>query len=412
MEATGKERRRGKAAVVGGSIAGLCCAHALISAGWDAAVIEKSTAPLTPSRSPTGAGLGLDPQSREILVRWISDPQLHQATFPLSTDLNRATDSGNKTSKTLTRDENFNFRAAHWADLHSMLYKELPPGLILWGHQFISFQTSMDKSTIGVKCRVAETGEIVEIEVDLLVAADGCLSAIRQKFLPNLKLRYAGYCAWRGVLDYSDKEDSDLILGMRKAYPELGNCLYFDLARDTHAVLYELKNKRLNWIWYVNQPEPESKGRSVTMKVNRDALHNMLEEANKVWVPQLARLMQDTTDPFINIIYDCDPLPHLHWEGKIVLVGDAAHPTTPHGLRSTNMSVVDAHVLGKCLERYGLEDLEKALEEFQAIRLPVVSEQVLYARKLGRVKQGLDLIGDVQLHQRGMPYFDGAPSSL
>lgn len=71
--------------------------------------------------------------------------------------------------------------------------------------------------------------------------------------------RYAGYCAWRGVLDYSDKEDSELILGMRKAYPELGNCLYFDLAHDTHAVLYELKNKRLNWIWYVNQPEPESK---------------------------------------------------------------------------------------------------------------------------------------------------------
>lgn len=104
---------------------------------------------------------------------------------------NRATDSGNKTSKTLTRDENFNFRAVHWADLHSMLYKGLPSGLILWGHQFISFQTSKDKSTVGVKCRVAETGEIVEIEVDLLVAADGCLSAIRQNFLPNLKLRCA-----------------------------------------------------------------------------------------------------------------------------------------------------------------------------------------------------------------------------
>lgn len=72
-----------------------------------------------------------------------------------------------------------------------MLYKGLPPGLILWGHQFISFQTSKDKSTVGVKCRVAETGEIVEIEVDLLVAADGCLSAIRQNFLPNLKLRCA-----------------------------------------------------------------------------------------------------------------------------------------------------------------------------------------------------------------------------
>lgn len=113
----------------------------------------------------------------------------------LGTDLciyqNRATDSGNKTSRIVTRDENFNFRAAHWADIHSLLYKGLPPGLILWGHEFISFETSTDKSTVRVKCRVAETGDNVEMEVDLLVAADGCLSAIRQNFLPNLKLRYA-----------------------------------------------------------------------------------------------------------------------------------------------------------------------------------------------------------------------------
>ncbi|KAJ4733853.1 6-hydroxynicotinate 3-monooxygenase [Rhynchospora pubera] len=412
MEGTG-----GKAIVVGGSIAGLSCAHALVSARWDVAVIEKSTAPSTTpsrtcSRSPTGAGLGLDPQSQEILGRWISHSQLRQATFPLSLDLNIMTDSGCKRSKTVTRDGNFNFLAAHWADLHSLLYEALPPGLILWGHQFISFQTHKDKSTVRVTCRVAKTGEIVEIEGDLLVAADGCLSAIRQNFLPNLKLRYSGYCAWRGVLDFSGKENSDLIVGMREAYPELGNCLYFDLACNTHAVLYELKDKRLNWIWYVNQPEPKTEGTSVTMKVSKDALHSMHEEADKVWVSQLASLMQETTDPFINIIYDSDPLPRLQWEGKIVLIGDAAHPTTPHGLRSTNMSVVDAYVLGKCLERNGLEGLEKALEEYQTIRLPVVSEQVLHARKLGRAKQGLNLLGEMQLEQRGMPYFDGAPTYL
>jgi 2-polyprenyl-6-methoxyphenol hydroxylase-like FAD-dependent oxidoreductase len=71
------------------------------------------------------------------------------------------------------------------------LYKELSPGLILWGHQFISFETSKGKSTVKIKCGVAATGDVVEMEVNLLVAADGCLSAIRQNFLPNLKLRYA-----------------------------------------------------------------------------------------------------------------------------------------------------------------------------------------------------------------------------
>lgn len=68
--------------------------------------------------------------------------------------------------------------------------------------------------------------------------------------------RYSGYCAWRGVLDFSGIEDSEIIKGMRRVYPDLGKCLYFDLASGTHSVFYELLNKRLNWVWYINQPEP------------------------------------------------------------------------------------------------------------------------------------------------------------
>lgn len=71
--------------------------------------------------------------------------------------------------------------------------------------------------------------------------------------------RYSGYCAWRGVLDFSRSENSETIKGIRKAYPELGNGLYFDLGSRTHSVIYELPNKRLNWIWYINQPEPQLK---------------------------------------------------------------------------------------------------------------------------------------------------------
>ncbi|RWW87350.1 hypothetical protein BHE74_00003828 [Ensete ventricosum] len=146
------------AVVVGGSIAGLSCAHALISAGWRATVIEKTAGP--PSGSPTGAGLGLDPESLRLVCRWTSDPNfLHAATVPLSIDINRATDSKRKVSRTLTRDEGFNFRAAHWADLHSILLQAVLP-----------------------------TDEVVEIAGDLLVAADGCLSSIRRHFLPNFKL--------------------------------------------------------------------------------------------------------------------------------------------------------------------------------------------------------------------------------
>ncbi|KAM0923112.1 hypothetical protein ACQ4PT_005687 [Festuca glaucescens] len=424
------EMDRRVAVVVGGSVAGLACAHAAAEAGWKAVVLEKAAGPA--AGGGTGAGLGLDAQSMETLARWIPGWGLDAATLPLAVDLNRATDSDMKAARTLARDEGFNFRAAHWGELHRRLHEALPAVVtVLWGHQFLSFEVSGgdhgDKRGVVATARVLATGEIVEVAGDLLVAADGSTSSIRRRFLPELKLRYSGYCAWRGVFDFTGKDSSDIITGIRREYPELGSCLYFDLADKTHAVLYELPGNRLNWLWYINGPEPELTGSSVTMKVSDATLARMQDEADRVWLPELARLIRQTAEPFVNVIYDADPLPRLAWAGgRVALVGDAAHPTMPHGLRSTNMSVHDARVLGECLgRRGGTAPPPRALAEYETARLPVVAAQVLHARRLGRLKQGLPVEDGedggfdvraateeeaLQLRQRGMPYFGGAPT--
>ena len=114
----------------------------------------------------------------------------------------------------------------------------------------------------------------------------------------------------------------------------------------------------------------------------------------------------------------------ISWD-NVVFIGDAAHPTTPHGLRSTNMSILDAAVLGKCLKKWGVENLISALREYQSIRLPVTSKQVLHSRRLGCIKQGLNVSGRRQfdprsarpeefdeLQQKNMPFFSDAPSIL
>lgn len=162
-------------------------------------------------------------------------------------------------------------------------------------------------------------------------------------------------------------------------------------------------------------------GNSVTMKVSSDMIESMYREAEKVWIPELVRVMKDTQEPFINAIYDLDPLEQIFWD-NVVLVGDAAHPTAPHGVRSTNMSILDAAALGKCLEKWGAENLHSALKEYQSARLPVTSKQVLHARRLGRLKQGLTLPDRQpfdpktatpedceELKQKNIPFFTGAP---
>ena len=157
------------------------------------------------------------------------------------------------------------------------------------------------------------------------------------------------------------------------------------------------------------------------MKVSSDMIQKMKQEAESVWIPELVEVMKETNEPFLNFIYDSDPLEKIFWD-NVVLVGDSAHPTTPHCLRSTNMSILDAAVLGKCLEKWGAERLQSALEEYQSIRLPITSKQVLHARRLGRLKQGLALPAhepfdpksarpeDCQeLLQKNTPFFSDVP---
>lgn len=125
----------------------------------------------------------------------------------------------------------------------------------------------------------------------------------------------------------------------------------------------------------------------MTIKADETAIAKMHAEAKKVWILELADLIQATPAPFVNAIFDRDPLQQLVW-GRVVLVGEAAHPTSPHGLRSTNMSIIDAAVLGQSIIKWGLQ-VDEALKEFQCLRLPVTSQQVLFSRHLGQVKQGL-----------------------
>lgn len=74
-----------KVVIVGGSIAGVSCAHALIAAKWDVVVIEKSSNPTT--ESPTGAGLGIDTLAQKRVSLWLGESEpLHSATLPLAID--------------------------------------------------------------------------------------------------------------------------------------------------------------------------------------------------------------------------------------------------------------------------------------------------------------------------------------
>ena len=89
-----------------------------------------------------------------------------------------------------------------------MLYHALPEGTVRWGHEVLSFQqkiTAAGRHRVYVTVRSSKTGEdnssseyVQEIEGDLLIAADGAMSQVRQTFLPLEKRRSVYVHNWIG----------------------------------------------------------------------------------------------------------------------------------------------------------------------------------------------------------------------
>lgn len=66
----------------------------------------------------------------------------------------------------------------------------------------------------------------------------------------------------------------------------------------------------------------------LTTKVVKCTIEKIHEAINKTWVLELSALMKVTLEPFINILYDQEPVKQFVWD-HIVLVSDAAHPIPP-----------------------------------------------------------------------------------
>lgn len=85
--------------------------------------------------------------------------------------------------------------------------------------------------------------------------------------------------------------------------------------------------------------------------------------------------LQRTASPFINVIYDREPLQQYVY-GRVALLGDAAHPTTPHGARGANMSIMDGWTLGRLLGELGTGQLGLVLREYEQERVAATQQQV------------------------------------
>lgn len=346
-----------KLAIAGGGIGGLTLAIALQRKGFNVTVYEQ-----TPVWRPLGAGLALAANAVKALMEigigedvlrvgkviqsvYIKD---QQGNILLHTD-------SEKISARLGVVNNFTI---HRADLHNILIAQLQPGTIALNKECVDFTRNASGLTLKF-----HDGTIAE--ADYLIACDGIHSKIRKKILPESRPRFAGYTCWRGVID-----DIPAQIDMNETSETWGPGSRFGIV--------PLRNNRIYWFACLNAKANDPAMRTVNIP-------SLLKYFADFHTPVSDILKKTTNDKLIwSDIMDIKPIKKFAF-GDIVLLGDAAHATTPNMGQGACMAIEDAAVLANCLESYA--SAEEAFVQFEEKRIPRTTRIVNTSWTLGRVAQ-------------------------
>jgi 2-polyprenyl-6-methoxyphenol hydroxylase-like FAD-dependent oxidoreductase len=259
----------------------------------------------------------------------------------------------------------------HRGHLHQVLWQaaeaRLPNGALLRNARLQSFT----QNAHGVTAHLADCRSL---SGDVLIGADGIHSAIRAALHPDDGgIRWNGIQMWRGAVEWPAFEGGDTMIVAGDMKEKL---VLYPIAPGASAT-----TRLTNWvvcaqIGDASKPPPRREDWS-----RPGQLDEVLAHVARFRIPFLdvAALVRATTEFWEYPMCDRDPLPF--WtQGRVTLMGDAAHPMYPVGSNGASQAVLDARCLADLLASHAPE---AALAAYAAERLPKTAEIVRANRKGG-----------------------------
>ena len=359
-----------RALVVGG---GLFAAHLLRGAGWNASVFERNEEELT----GRGVGLGTHPQLIAILRRaGVAFDGTMGVRVPRVVCLDRA--GKIIAAKSMSR------TMSSWPRLYQALRDALPAQTYRLGKRL----HRVEQDGAGVTALFADgTRE----RGDLLVGADGIRSTVREQFLPQARPVYAGYVAWRAVLDEAQVPGAHREIFELYAFclPEGEQLLGYPVPGRNNDTAVDRRGYNIVWYRPVDPPALAEMctdadglyhaGGLPPPSIRKKVIARVKNEAKALLAPQIADIFL-RSEPFFQPIFDLESTALVF--GRVALAGDAAFVARPHVGAGATKAAIDAAILADCLSKSG-GDLKRGLARFESVQLPFGRDLVALARQQG-----------------------------
>ncbi len=348
-----------KIAIVGAGIGGLTAGVALKKQGHGVDIFER-----TPSFKNVGSGIIVAANAMTVFdslglsdeIRKIGQP-LRYACLGLKNGKILSTIDVEKASQTLSGTS----VGIHRAVLHDILAQEVGLDSIHCDHELASLEQDAHAVTL-----TFENGQ--RANADMIVGADGLNSTSRELLFDDSVLRSADQTCWRGVLDRSDLEHSDAI-DVDAACERLGAGARFGVVPINGGQIY----------WYATLSGDQ-------IDFTLDDISAFKKKFVASWCAPVVDLLNATKDDCINVATLADRAPATRWhKGRVVLLGDAIHPTTPNLGQGACMAIESAWALAFCLKQYA--SLETAFAQYQELRAPRTRMITERSFKVGRLFQ-------------------------
>jgi 2-polyprenyl-6-methoxyphenol hydroxylase-like FAD-dependent oxidoreductase len=274
-----------------------------------------------------------------------------------------------------------------WARFYHPLRALFPDARYHFGHTVQAVETDVHRASV-----ILADGS--RLHADLVVAADGVRSTVRQCLLPEIQPRYAGYVAWRAQLPET--------MVPRDVYDDIWDHQVFCLPDGEMMLSHPMPgadddvrpgHRRYNFVWYhpvdgecglpalCTDASGHCHGTSIPHPLIRpEVIKDIRAVAHEVLAPQIARTFSLAPQCFFQAITDLES-PQLQF-GRTVLLGDAAFVARPHVGMGVAKAALDAQRLADEILAAD-HDLSVALPKYEAARLAFGRRAVARARWLG-----------------------------